>query len=131
MKLYPVPIRLRRTRRAVGLLAAVGLASVYCSHCLPCPSVIDVPRINGLLVSAANGVSENLKRTYGSVAAKASSCMECGLCSEKCPFGVDVVANMREAARLFEGKALREQSLGETPPPTSLPGSGMVPGHRL
>lgn len=86
------------------------MASVYCSHCLPCPSVIDIPRISGLLVSAANGVSENLKRTYGSVAAKASSCVECGLCSERCPFGVDVVANMREAARLFEGKVFENKA---------------------
>lgn len=78
---------------------------VYCSHCLPCPSVIDIPQVNGLLVAAAKGLSENLKRVYRSIAAKTSSCVECGLCVERCPFGVDVVANMREAARLFENEA--------------------------
>lgn len=75
---------------------------IYCGHCLPCPSVVDIPRINGLVAAAESGVSENLRKAYDSTPVRASACVECGLCAERCPFGVDVVANMLKAQRLFE-----------------------------
>jgi predicted aldo/keto reductase-like oxidoreductase len=29
--------------------------------------------------------------------------VECGVCVERCPFDVDILAKMREAATVFEG----------------------------
>jgi predicted aldo/keto reductase-like oxidoreductase len=31
--------------------------------------------------------------------------VECGVCVERCPFDVDILAKMREAAMLFEATA--------------------------
>jgi uncharacterized protein len=36
--------------------------------------------------------------------APASACLECGDCEERCPFGISVIENMREAATMFEAK---------------------------
>jgi predicted aldo/keto reductase-like oxidoreductase len=36
---------------------------------------------------------------------KASACVECGVCLERCPFDVEIIDKMREAAVLFEAQA--------------------------
>lgn len=80
----------------------VAGSCVYCSHCLPCPSVVDIPQVNRLLAAARHGLTDSLRQAYESAPVKASACVECGICVERCPFGVDVVANVKEAANLFE-----------------------------
>ncbi len=75
---------------------------VYCNHCLPCPVVIDIPAVNRLLVAGEHGVSPALREAYRALDARASTCVECGDCMERCPFGVDVIANMRQAVSMFE-----------------------------
>jgi predicted aldo/keto reductase-like oxidoreductase len=74
----------------------------YCNHCVPCPVVIDVGQVTRLLDLAALGRSAELRAAYRSLAVKASACTGCGACTVRCPFGVDVVANMRQAAAVFE-----------------------------
>ena len=75
---------------------------VYCNHCLPCPVVIDIGQINRLLDAAQQGVSEELQMSYDALPVKALACTECGVCTERCPFGVDVVPRMSQAVELFE-----------------------------
>jgi predicted aldo/keto reductase-like oxidoreductase len=89
--------------------AAVAAASwsyrgscVYCNHCLPCPSKIDVARTLRLADSAQQGVSDDLRAAYRALPAPASDCTECGQCVERCPFGVDVIEKMRRAVELLE-----------------------------
>jgi predicted aldo/keto reductase-like oxidoreductase len=36
---------------------------------------------------------------------KMSACVECGVCLERCPFDVEIIAKMREAAMLLEERA--------------------------
>jgi len=74
----------------------------YCNHCLPCSSEIDIASINRLLVTAQYGVTDQIQADYDALSAKASDCIECGDCMERCPFGVDVIAKMREMVELFE-----------------------------
>jgi predicted aldo/keto reductase-like oxidoreductase len=57
----------------------------YSQHCLPCPEGI-----------------EQIKEWYAEFPVKASACVECGVCMERCPFDVDIIAKMREAVALFE-----------------------------
>jgi hypothetical protein len=52
--------------------------------------------------TAQEGISMALRMAYDALAAKASACTECGACTARCPFGVDVIARMRQAVRLFE-----------------------------
>ena len=75
---------------------------VYCSHCLPCPAAIDIALVMNLYAAAKKwGVDAAMGSDYASLPAKASSCVECGECMERCPFGVDVIAQMRETVELF------------------------------
>ena len=75
---------------------------VYCNHCLPCPAVIDIGQINRLVDAAQWGISKELQMAYNAVPMKASACTECGACMERCPFGVDGIAKMRQAVEWFE-----------------------------
>jgi predicted aldo/keto reductase-like oxidoreductase len=74
---------------------------VYCNHCLPCPVGIDVGQALRLAAIADQGMSDDLRAAYAALPAEASECTECGSCSERCPFGVDVIPHMRRAADLF------------------------------
>jgi predicted aldo/keto reductase-like oxidoreductase len=52
----------------------------------------------------AKGVEEP-KASYAHFLVKASACVECGVCLERCPFDVEIVAKMHEATAVFEGGA--------------------------
>ena len=75
---------------------------VYCNHCLPCPSRIDVGATLRLLAAARHGVSDQLRVAYDGLPAVGSDCIACGDCMARCPFDVDVIAKMEEAAVLYE-----------------------------
>ena len=75
---------------------------VYCHHCLPCPQDIQIGWMIWLADYAQRGVTDELRGWYSSHPVKASDCIECGECVERCPFGVDVIAKMRETVELFE-----------------------------
>jgi predicted aldo/keto reductase-like oxidoreductase len=53
----------------------------------------------------ARGI-EQVKEWYARVPVKASACVECGICLERCPFDVKITAKMREAAALLEEQAV-------------------------
>ena len=76
---------------------------VYCGHCLPCPSSIDIARINRLVDTSRHAFTQNLYSEYNELSGKGSDCIECKACMERCPFHVDVISYMQEAKCLFEG----------------------------
>jgi hypothetical protein len=80
-------------------------ACTYCNHCLPCPVAIDVGQVNRLLDLAAFGLTPALRAAYAALPVGASACTECGACTARCPFGVDVVPRIRQAVRVFEAGA--------------------------
>jgi predicted aldo/keto reductase-like oxidoreductase len=73
---------------------------VYCNHCLPCSSNIDIARIHKFLDLAQVG-DELARQHYLALEHKASDCIECGSCEGNCPFQVSVREKMKEAAVLF------------------------------
>src|SRR5665647_1455735 len=78
---------------------------MYCNHCLPCPSQIDIAAIIKLLDVAAfdeNNIPAQIREQYHASSHKASECIACGNCEAKCPFSVNIIENMENAARLFE-----------------------------
>lgn len=78
---------------------------MYCNHCLPCPSQIDIAAIIKLLDVAAldeNNIPAQIREQYHASSHKASECIACGNCEAKCPFSVRIIDNMENAARLFE-----------------------------
>jgi len=46
--------------------------------------------------------TSELRADYDALPVKASDCVECGDCVERCPFEVDVIAKMRKAVQVFE-----------------------------
>ncbi len=80
-----------------------GNTCLYCGHCLPCPASLNIAEITKLLdQSKASGLNESLKSKYFENRVKASACMECGICEQRCPFGVSIIRNMKEAVAVFE-----------------------------
>ena len=75
---------------------------VYCNHCLPCPSRIDIGHTIRLLESGADGKTAAMESEYRELPSPASACIECGSCEERCPFEVRIIPRMREAAALYE-----------------------------
>lgn len=74
---------------------------MYCNHCLPCPSHIDVAATTRAL-DLIEDAPQAAKAQYDALEAKASSCIACGSCVKECPFNVDIIGNMRRAAAAFE-----------------------------
>jgi predicted aldo/keto reductase-like oxidoreductase len=85
-----------------GLRKDIDGMCVYCNHCLPCPSGIDIGGTLRLADSADVGVTPILQDLYRRLPAAASTCTECGVCTDRCPFGVDVIAGMKRTVKLFE-----------------------------
>ena len=76
---------------------------LYCNHCLPCPSQINIGILTKLLdTGVLNGKTESLQAEYDKLDKKASDCIECGVCIKRCPFGIDIVENMRKANEIFD-----------------------------
>jgi predicted aldo/keto reductase-like oxidoreductase len=70
---------------------------------LPCPSNLDIgATILCVGFTQWEGVTDWLRGWYAALPAPASECIECGLCEERCPFGVEVMDKMRQAVALFE-----------------------------
>jgi predicted aldo/keto reductase-like oxidoreductase len=83
---------------------------VQCQHCLPCPQDVPIPNVilNLEYVEFYSGTrwSEQFNRElYAALPVKASECIECEVCLERCPFAVDIIAKMRRAAEVFESAA--------------------------
>ncbi len=74
---------------------------MYCNHCLPCPAGIDIGTVTRLADTAGFAMNDEVASDYGAMEATASACSECAACMERCPFGVDVIANMNRAVELF------------------------------
>lgn len=89
-----------------------------CGKCMPCPEGVDITGIfalegifdrqmtRGEVDNAAEyALSERLKhwfgtqeraiKTYASKEDSVSKCSECGKCSEKCPYGIDVIKKLK------------------------------------
>ncbi|MEE1199345.1 MAG: aldo/keto reductase [Christensenellales bacterium] len=73
---------------------------VYCRHCHPCSIGLDIALINKYYDLTKLG--DNLAREhYMTLDKTASDCVQCGHCSERCPFHVDQMACMQEIAAYF------------------------------
>ncbi|HEY3426986.1 MAG TPA: aldo/keto reductase [Negativicutes bacterium] len=73
---------------------------IYCNHCQPCPSGIDIGSVNKYLDLAKVG-DELAKDHYMKLSKNAHDCIECGVCEKNCPFHVDIRGRMLEAKNYF------------------------------
>ena len=91
-----------------GILAKAPKSSfqghcMYCGHCAPCSAKIDIAQVNKYLDLALiqKDVPETLRDHYALLGHHAEECTACGQCMKNCPFGVDVIEKMKQAASLF------------------------------
>jgi len=76
-------------------------ACVYCNHCLPCPAGIDIGTVIRMADEARHRMTPALRHSYRTLSADAADCLACEDCMPRCPFQVNVVARMEEAAAVF------------------------------
>jgi predicted aldo/keto reductase-like oxidoreductase len=74
---------------------------MYCNHCQPCPGKINMAEVTKLADMAENGMTNELSDRYNALESKGGNCVQCGVCYERCPFGIDSVANIRRAKETF------------------------------
>lgn len=75
-------------------------ACVYCNHCLPCPTGIDVGLVNKYYDLARAGDALAVEH-YRQLSTSAADCLACGHCESRCPFGVAQEERMQEIATYF------------------------------
>ena len=92
---------------ALGLAAFPRVSWVghcmYCSHCEPCPQVIDIASVTKFLhlAQAQGEIPETVREHYKVLERHAGDCIGCGACETRCPFGVQIRENMKETADIF------------------------------
>lgn len=79
---------------------------VRCMHCLPCPQEIHIPSIIWILdyieYFGLTPLHQQYNRSlYEELPVKASECIECEVCMDRCPFDVDIIGKMRRAVEVF------------------------------
>ena len=95
---------MERVRNAYESLQLVACTS--CEYCVPCPQGLDIPRNFALLNQAAmfNRLDRS-RRTYVRMdeKQKAKSCVECGVCEEKCPQHLPIRELLKDVDRQLGG----------------------------
>ena len=77
-----------------------------CGYCMPCPSDVNIPDCFARYNTAF--LFENIEETkkfYNAMVPennRASQCVSCGACEEKCPQNIPVMEKLRDVVNLFE-----------------------------
>ena len=74
-----------------------------CGYCAPCTVGIDIPNnfvFHGYL--SRYGLEGWARSRYGSMAAHASDCVECGACEERCPYQLPIREMLKKVAADFD-----------------------------
>lgn len=75
---------------------------VYCNHCLPCPSGINIADVHKYLDIALldeTNIPPSVLSHYRALNCR--DCTACGNCEDRCPFSVPIVRNMKKASALL------------------------------
>lgn len=73
---------------------------MYCNHCQPCPTGLEIGLINKYYDLAKLG-DELAADHYRKLEVHTSDCTACGHCNKRCPFGVTRSTRMAEIATYF------------------------------
>ena len=86
-------------KAAVVYNQAGAVPCTGCEYCMPCPQGVSIPRIfsvyNHYRLSNFRIPFDNGYATFD-MKEKASNCIQCGLCTQKCPQHIEIPAFMKE-----------------------------------
>ncbi len=104
------------SRLKESYLSKLKVPCTNCHYCMPCPEGVDIPENFNLINHAAweGGVKNWIKKWYDELddpdiasdwhgKGKASKCIQCGECVDKCPQNIDIPAVLEEMTAIFEG----------------------------
>jgi predicted aldo/keto reductase-like oxidoreductase len=77
---------------------------VYCNHCQPCHSEIDIATVNKYLDIAkldTGNIPPSIRSHYQNLPHRGNECTVCGNCEIRCPFDVPIIDNMKRAEELL------------------------------
>ena len=75
-----------------------------CGYCMPCPNNINIADVNFIKVYFKQMPRDKFdKMGLEEMAQTADGCTECGECSAKCPFELDVPSIVKENVEFFKG----------------------------
>ncbi|MCL2522591.1 MAG: aldo/keto reductase [Erysipelotrichales bacterium] len=73
-----------------------------CGYCMPCPVGVEIP---GSLMMVGYYTRYNLKEwaksRYETFPKKASDCIACGKCLDKCPYDLNIIEKLKEVKNIF------------------------------
>ncbi|MBP2640760.1 MAG: Aldo/keto reductase family protein [Firmicutes bacterium] len=71
-----------------------------CGYCMPCAVGIDIPTTFIFhLQYTRYGMKDAISKRYATFSSKASDCIECGVCEERCPYDIPIRERMKQIAR--------------------------------
>jgi len=77
-----------------------------CKYCMPCPNGVNIPAAFRFYNNAyIYNEFERMKNFYNRALdddSKASKCIECGECLDKCPQNISIIEKLKEVAEAFE-----------------------------
>lgn len=88
------------------------MADLYCTgcnYCMPCPAGVNIPLnfqvMNNYRVYDIHDYARNQYAQIGEIewmkGKKASECIECGVCEEKCPQKIEIRKQLKETAKVL------------------------------
>jgi predicted aldo/keto reductase-like oxidoreductase len=104
------------SRLKESYLSKLKVPCTNCHYCMPCPEGVDIPENFNLINHAAweGGVKNWIKKWYDELddpdiasdwhgKGKASKCIQCGECVDKCPQNIDIPAVLEEMTAILKG----------------------------
>ena len=73
-----------------------------CGYCMPCQNGINIPTVLGAKSIIKRTPFEAATRFLEKPIEKVKDCIECGKCSKKCPYNLDIPALLKENVVLWE-----------------------------
>ncbi len=105
VRYYDLPDELKNYGHIFATNNAINMTGrcMYCNHCQPCPSHIDIAAVTKFtdLASQQDALPDTVKQHYFAMKTNADNCIMCGKCEPNCPFGVKIRENMKKARLIF------------------------------